>query len=96
MLISPGARQAELAVRGNDDVLHEVRVAGQAALRRAVVALRALQLPHQDALVTARSGFEGLSGSLADQRGDAVTPSLVAARPRGARALVDARKVQYK
>lgn len=50
----PAARQRELAVRRDRDVLHEVRVAAQRALRRAAEALVlvvAVQRPDDDGLV---------------------------------------------
>jgi len=48
----PGAGQAELAVAGDDDVLHKVRVAVQRLLGVAKAVPSALQLPHNHGLVT--------------------------------------------
>jgi hypothetical protein len=42
----PGARERELAVGGDDDVLDEVRVAREAPAREAVVALLTRERPH--------------------------------------------------
>jgi hypothetical protein len=50
----PGARERELAVGGDDDVLDEVRVAREAPAREAVVALLARERPDDDALVARR------------------------------------------
>lgn len=47
----PRARQSKLAVRGDDHIADEVRVATQSALGDAVVRLVTGQLPHDDALI---------------------------------------------
>lgn len=57
----PRASQAELAIGGDDDVLHEVGVALQGALGSAVVVPTALQLPNNDGLVTAKQQAGRLS-----------------------------------
>jgi len=60
----PGARERELAVGGDDDVLHKVRVAAQRAARVAVGrALLARQVPDDHRLV-ARRGEDDVRGGV--------------------------------
>ena len=60
----PGARERELAVGGDDDVLHKVRVAAQRAARVAVGrALLARQVPDDHGLV-ARRGEDDVRGGV--------------------------------
>ena len=61
----PGARQGELAIRGDHHVLNEVGVAGEGTEGLAVVALLAGQGPLDDALVT----VHGIQSELRAWRG---------------------------
>lgn len=49
--VIPGARQGKLSIRGDHDVLNEVRVSLQRAASEAVAALLTGQVPHQDGLI---------------------------------------------